>query len=187
VAALAWRPSRPRSYSTFHAIKVEAIVGGETVGQVIIAGVKLQEESTYAVTKWPLEGPERGAIRLQVKKSLVTVLDDSNYDALFALLIENNMDLVKMMLMLNDANPGPIADSLVKVFERRSTAVHFIKTIVGEQIRQTCALPPPPPPPSLRSPPPPQPTPRSSSAPTRWRPRPSTRSCGCWRSRTCTR
>lgn len=65
------------------------------------------------------------------------MLDDEVYDPLFGLLVENNLELPRLVAQLPEADPSMLAEGLVKVFERRGMVVSYIKTLIAEQVRTT--------------------------------------------------
>uniref|UniRef100_A0A6B2L190 Ras-GAP domain-containing protein n=1 Tax=Arcella intermedia TaxID=1963864 RepID=A0A6B2L190_9EUKA len=81
--------------------------------------------------------PFQGRVRVDVKHSVMTVLADEAYDEFYSLLNEKEMKLPKMLTKITLTNPSAIAESLIKVFEKRTSAGTFLKEIVGELIKNT--------------------------------------------------
>lgn len=69
------------------------------------------------------------------------MLDDAHYDPLFALLVDSNMELPKIISLI-EADTAFLSESLVKVFERRGMVVSYVKTLIAETVKTTRTLSP---------------------------------------------
>jgi len=76
-------------------------------------------------------------MRLTVQYQETTVLPDQSYDELFHLLLVEHMHLTKMLAAVSIKKEKAVADCLVKAFEMRKTAVHFVKEITAAEITGT--------------------------------------------------
>jgi len=76
-------------------------------------------------------------ISFQTRKALI--LQDKEYYTLFQILIEpeNTMSLTKKLAAISTRKEKPIAECLVKTFQMKRSAIHFIKMITILEIENT--------------------------------------------------
>eukprot|EP01125_Pyxidicula_operculata_P006676 TRINITY_DN229_c0_g2_i1.p1 TRINITY_DN229_c0_g2~~TRINITY_DN229_c0_g2_i1.p1 ORF type:complete len:840 (+),score=128.45 TRINITY_DN229_c0_g2_i1:31-2520(+) len=84
-----------------------------------------------------LKPSEVGRLRIDLRYTMSIILSDNSYDKLFALLIDNKMELIKSFMSVMEKKPSRIAENLVRVCERRRVAVGMIKEILEYQIQIT--------------------------------------------------
>jgi hypothetical protein len=111
----------------------------EFLGQVEIM-LRDVEEPKNKSRWWKLGLPKDkyvGEIRLTLQFCSLTILPDMSYDCLLHVMLEDNMRLTKMFSAISTAKERHVADCLVKAFETRKTAVHFLKSILGDEIETT--------------------------------------------------
>jgi len=77
-----------------------------------------------------------GKIKLEMTHSSITILEDNAYDDLFGLLLENNMELVKMLSSVCKA-PKTFAIRFIYAFEMKRSAAHLIKEMLKYEIDNT--------------------------------------------------
>jgi len=96
------------------------------------------EEVEFKIQK-RTESPVIGEMRISLQTRKAFILPDKHYDALFQLLIDeqNTMSLTKKLVAVSNKKEKPIAECLVKTFEMKRSAVHFIKMITAAEIQST--------------------------------------------------
>lgn len=55
------------------------------------------------------------------------ILPDKCYDSLVALLLADGMEMTKKLASVSSKKEKPVAEALVKAFEAKNCAVHFVK------------------------------------------------------------
>lgn len=66
------------------------------------------------------------------------MLADEKYDPLFALMVDNEMEVVKMISICKGVEQtGTMSKHFTLAFEMRRTAAHFIKALVEDEIART--------------------------------------------------
>lgn len=102
---------------------------------------KLSDITSSANDEWfPLISPDGknvGSMRVTLKYFEVTVLPDQSYDNLFACLVHDKLEKTKMFTSVAARDAKYISDCLVKAFEMRKLATHFVKEIITAEIQGT--------------------------------------------------
>jgi hypothetical protein len=110
------------------------------LGEVEIL-LKELDDPNKVKNKWWKLSPSReksiGEVRLTLQFSSSTILPDTSYDNLLSLLLEEDMKLTKLFSTISTKKERRVADCLVKSFETRKTAVHFLKSIISDEIQRT--------------------------------------------------
>jgi hypothetical protein len=129
----------PIIFEVLHADSAEGIFMGEarlTLQQAMEAPNK--DEICINLTK-KTDVEIIGEMRIAFHTRKAFILPDKDYDSLFQLLIDasNTMSLTKKLAAVSTKKEKPVAECLVKTFEMRRSAGHFIKMITSAEIENT--------------------------------------------------
>lgn len=83
------------------------------------------------------EGKNVGSMRVKLQYFEVIVLPDQSYDDLFACLVKDKLLKTKMFTFVASKDAKFISDCLVKAFEMRKLATHYVKEIISAEIQGT--------------------------------------------------
>uniref|UniRef100_A0A6B2KZB8 Ras-GAP domain-containing protein n=1 Tax=Arcella intermedia TaxID=1963864 RepID=A0A6B2KZB8_9EUKA len=120
----------------FIILQVFDAFSNDCIGQVTLTHEDIESKGGNN-SMWKLEDMPAGSLRIDTKVNVTPVLDDQNYDDLFSLLFEDKMKIIKMTSTTYERKPGRIAESIVRTFEFRRTAVHYLKEILNHEIENT--------------------------------------------------
>eukprot|EP01125_Pyxidicula_operculata_P010375 TRINITY_DN3419_c1_g3_i1.p1 TRINITY_DN3419_c1_g3~~TRINITY_DN3419_c1_g3_i1.p1 ORF type:complete len:669 (+),score=167.06 TRINITY_DN3419_c1_g3_i1:383-2389(+) len=95
------------------------------------------DETKFGTLEWDMMLPTPGRVRVDVKYTITSTLDDNHYDNIFLILCEEKMKLIKSVSASVEFKLSTIAENFIRAFERRQTAVHFLKEILADQISRT--------------------------------------------------
>lgn len=110
---------------------------------VIIGTIKqnISDISPDSKDEWiPLVSPDGkkvGTMRVKIQYFEVIVLPDQSYDDLFACLVKDRLLRTKMFTSVNTKDAKFVSDCLVKAFEMRKLATHYVKEIITAEIQGT--------------------------------------------------
>uniref|UniRef100_A0A6B2KXY0 Ras-GAP domain-containing protein n=1 Tax=Arcella intermedia TaxID=1963864 RepID=A0A6B2KXY0_9EUKA len=102
-----------------------------------VAEIKEGNDEVTMEVKKKEQLPTVGEMRVALHARKSVILKESDYTSLFELLMKDNMELTKKLVAVSNKKEKPIAECLVKAFEMRRLAVHFIKTITSIEIEKT--------------------------------------------------
>jgi len=77
-----------------------------------------------------------GVINLSVQKRISSILPDKSYDQIFQFLVDNPSMILKLACV-SSSKEKPVAEALVKSFDVKNSAVHYIKNITKYEIANT--------------------------------------------------
>eukprot|EP01125_Pyxidicula_operculata_P012879 TRINITY_DN4246_c0_g4_i4.p1 TRINITY_DN4246_c0_g4~~TRINITY_DN4246_c0_g4_i4.p1 ORF type:complete len:927 (-),score=205.28 TRINITY_DN4246_c0_g4_i4:99-2879(-) len=78
-----------------------------------------------------------GEIKLSIDLQEYLILPDRSYEDLFTLMMEDKLNFTKKLSLASNRKEKSIAESLVKAFEHKRSAVHYIKTLTEMEINNT--------------------------------------------------
>jgi len=129
--------SIPIIFEVLHADSADGIFMGEARLSLQQA-TEVKDEICLNLTK-KTDVQIIGEMRIAFHTRKAFILPDKDYDSLFQLLIDasNTMSLTKKLAAVSTKKEKPVAECLVKTFEMRRSAGHFIKMITSAEIENT--------------------------------------------------
>eukprot|EP01129_Flabellula_baltica_P011243 TRINITY_DN4877_c0_g1_i2.p1 TRINITY_DN4877_c0_g1~~TRINITY_DN4877_c0_g1_i2.p1 ORF type:complete len:489 (-),score=66.43 TRINITY_DN4877_c0_g1_i2:607-2073(-) len=100
--------------------------------KIKLSNIPLRDDKIHS---YPLH-MNLGKIRVDSKLTISHILSDDEYDDLFALLLEDDMELIKMLSSVVE-QPKLLASSLVNAFHRKLSSAHLIKELLKHEIETT--------------------------------------------------
>lgn len=78
-----------------------------------------------------------GEIRLLIEDRVQYILPDKEYDDMFGLLIDDDLELTKRLALVSHGQEKQVAEALVRAFDLRGSSIYYINSIMDEEIEST--------------------------------------------------
>jgi len=78
-----------------------------------------------------------GDLRLTLQRRKTVILPEHCYDDLYALLLADRLEMTRKLAEVSNKKEKPVAEALVKAFDAKNCATHFVKVITEGEIQAT--------------------------------------------------